>query len=93
MDGVISELKKDHVRQREGLVLTKRPITTVKLFCLSILQQLQRLAIYVIVHWTIAFTFCILLLISVTTLAILDGPHEKVPSFDPPFLVNEQQST
>ncbi|CAK9235065.1 unnamed protein product [Sphagnum jensenii] len=77
MDGVISELKKDHVRQREGLVLTKRPITTVKLFCLSILQQLQRLAIYVIVHWAIAFTFCMLLLISVTTLAFLDGPHEK----------------
>lgn len=93
MDGVISELKKDHVRQREGLVLTKRPITTVKLFCLSILQQLQRLAIYVIVHWAIAFTFCMLLLISVTTLAFLDGPHEKVSSFHPPFLVNKRQST
>jgi hypothetical protein len=76
--GVLSELRKDHVRQREGLVLTKRPVATIKLFSLSVLQQLQHLSVYIIVHWHMVFTFCVLLLISITMLVILDGPHEKV---------------
>jgi hypothetical protein len=76
--GVLSELKKDHVRQREGLVLIKRPVATIKLFSLSVLQQLQHLSVYIIVHWHMVFTFCVLLLISITMLVILDGPHEKV---------------
>ncbi|CAM6049229.1 unnamed protein product [Sphagnum compactum] len=73
----ILKLKKDHVRQREGLVLTKRPVATIKLFSLSVLQQLQHLSVYIIVHWHMVFTFCVLLLISITMLVILDGPHEK----------------
>jgi hypothetical protein len=79
--GVLSELKKDHVRQREGLVLTKRPVATIKLFSLSVLQQLQHLSVYIIVHWHMVFTFCVLLFISMTMLVILDGPHEKVSVF------------
>jgi hypothetical protein len=77
VSGVLSELKRDHAQQREGLVLTKRPIATVKLFSLSVLQQLRRLSAYVIVHQHVVSAFCVFLLINITTLAILDGPHEK----------------
>ncbi|KAH9574856.1 hypothetical protein CY35_01G081500 [Sphagnum magellanicum] len=73
----VLKLKRDHAQQREGLVLTKRPMATVKLFSLSVLQQLRRLSAYVIVHQHMVSAFCVFLLINITTLAILDGPHEK----------------
>jgi len=88
--GVLSELKRDHAQQREGLVLTKRPIATVKLFSLSVLQQLRRLSAYVIVHQHMVSAFCVFLLINITTLAILDGPHEKVSIYHPPLSVSKE---
>ncbi|KAJ7297624.1 hypothetical protein O6H91_Y044900 [Diphasiastrum complanatum] len=73
----LEQLKKTHIREREQLVLTKSPVTTMKFFTLAILKYLARFWAYAATHNVALGLVALLCPISWLTLFSLDGPHEK----------------
>lgn len=69
-------LRMDHVRQLEGLVLTKRPYATLKFFIMAMLQYLGQLMLYIASHKLRLIGAC-LTLFGWMTLSTVEGPHEK----------------
>lgn len=73
----ISRLEMEHQKHLEGLVLTKHPFDTLKIFTLAILEYIKQSAIYAMTHgWLFLLTTLLSLSIGVILLTV-NGPHEK----------------
>jgi hypothetical protein len=67
----------DYDLQPEGLVLTKRPIKTLKFFTMALLQYLVQMMKYLLSHKILLLIGGLLLFVW-STLANIEGPHGQV---------------
>lgn len=69
-------LKKYHERQRDGLVLMKRPYATIKYFTMAIVQYLGQFMSYMASHKLLVLVAC-LIVFGWTTFCTVEGPHAR----------------
>lgn len=72
----VSKLKREHTLQRERVSLVRRPISTIRLAILSLLNQCRNLWIHVLSHHLRVVAAALLANVILIALAVVEGPHE-----------------
>lgn len=72
----VSKLKREHTLQRERVSLVRRPVSTIRLAILSLLNQCRNLWIHVLSHHLRVVAAALLANVILIALAVVEGPHE-----------------